>query len=71
MFTDLAKNFLMSILLKIVERVYLRGYDGTPFPNLNNEPHPDDLYPEEYVTKPFWKDFYWCVEQRRVESKYQ
>ena len=32
--------------------------DGTPLPNLTEEPDPDDLYSEEYLTKQFWKSRY-------------
>jgi hypothetical protein len=44
--------------------------DGTPFPNLNAEPDPDDLYPENDVTKQFGKNVYEGVEQWRNESRY-
>lgn len=30
--------------------------DGTSFPNLNEDPDPDNLYPESDVTKQFWKN---------------
>lgn len=39
--------------------------DGTPFPNLNEELDPDDLYPEGDVTKQFWKNLYRGIEQMR------
>jgi hypothetical protein len=39
--------------------------DGTPFPNLNDEPNPDDLAPEGSVTKQFWRDLYLGIERRR------
>jgi hypothetical protein len=41
--------------------------DEIPFPNFNAEPDPDDLCPEEYVTKQFWKNLYQGLEQRRIE----
>jgi len=44
--------------------------DGTPFPNLNSEPDPDDLCPEEILTKQFWKTLYWNIEQWRKEKEY-
>jgi hypothetical protein len=45
--------------------------DGIPFPDFNVELDPDDLFPEGNVTKQFWKNLYWGIEQRRVEFKYQ
>jgi len=44
--------------------------DGTPFPNLNEEPDPDDLYPESNVTKQFWMNLYEGIDKWRNESKY-
>jgi hypothetical protein len=41
---------------------------GTPFPDLNAEPDPDDLFPEGSVTKQFWKNRYQCIERWRKES---
>lgn len=38
--------------------------DGTSFPNLNEEPDPDDLCPESDVTKQFWKNLYFGINQR-------
>lgn len=38
--------------------------DGTPFPNLNEEPDPDDLSPESSVTKQFWKNTFDALEQK-------
>jgi len=43
---------------------------GTPFPNLTDESDPDDLCPEEYVTKQFWKNKYNSINQWRNEQKY-
>ena len=43
--------------------------NGTPFPNLTNEPDPDDLCPEGSVTKQFWKNLYEDIERWRNESK--
>jgi hypothetical protein len=45
--------------------------DGTTFPNLNDESDPDDLCPEENITKQFWKNLYRGIEQWRKESKYE
>lgn len=39
--------------------------DGTPFPNLNDEPDLDNLAPEESVTKQFWKDKYFGLNNYR------
>jgi|GEM_PF-4039222 hypothetical protein len=32
--------------------------EGKPFPNLNDEPDPDDLYPDDALTKTFLKQRY-------------
>ena len=45
--------------------------DGTHFPNLNEEPDPDDLCPEETIIKQFWKNKYAGINQWRNESHYQ
>jgi|UPI00064FB6F8 hypothetical protein len=42
-----------------------KGDDGTLFPNLSDEPYPDDLVPEGGVINSFWKDMYWMSEQGR------
>jgi len=44
--------------------------NGTPFPNLNDEPVPDDLCPESDVTKQFWKNMYSGIEMWRNESNF-
>jgi len=44
--------------------------DGTPFPNLNAEPDPGDLYPEESVTKQLWLNLYKGIVRQRDEFKY-
>lgn len=44
--------------------------DGTPFPNLNDEPDPNDLAPEGSVTKQFWINLFTGIERWRKESKY-
>lgn len=43
--------------------------DGTPFPNLNDDPDPDDLCLESDVTKQFWKNLYNGIEQMREDFK--
>ena len=43
--------------------------DGTPFPNFNDEPDPDDTCPKEGVTKQFWKTLYIGVDFWRGEFK--
>jgi hypothetical protein len=45
--------------------------DGTPFPNLNAEPDPEDICPEGSATKQFWKNLYQGIEQWRNEKEYQ
>jgi hypothetical protein len=42
--------------------------EGTPFPNLNEEPDSDDLCPESDVTKQFWKNLYQGLERGRQNS---
>lgn len=42
---------------------------GTPFPNLNDELDPDDLTPEESVTKQIWKVMYCGREMQRRHDK--
>ena len=37
--------------------------DGTPCPNLDNDIDLDDLYPEETITKQFWKSKYTNINQ--------
>jgi len=37
--------------------------DEIPFSNLNDEPNPEDMNPEESVTKQFWKTKYWGRKQ--------
>lgn len=37
--------------------------DEIPFPNLNDEPDPDDLAPEGSVTKQFWRNHYQIIGQ--------
>jgi hypothetical protein len=44
--------------------------DGTPFSNLNAEQDPDDLHPEESVTKQLWLNLYEGIERQRDELKY-
>jgi hypothetical protein len=41
--------------------------DGTPFPAINTEPDPDNLYPEGYVTQQFWKNLYQGIQRWRIE----
>lgn len=43
--------------------------DGTPFPSLNDDPDPDDLAPEENVTKQFWINSHTGINQWRNSSK--
>ena len=42
--------------------------DGKHFPNLNDEPDPDDLCPEGDVTKQFWKNSYQGFQWRYLEN---
>ncbi len=37
--------------------------EGMPFPDLNDEPDPDNLYPECDVIKQFWRNLYMVIEQ--------
>ena len=43
-------------------------YNGVLFANLNDESDPDDLAPEESVTKQFWKDLYEGIQRWRNKS---
>ena len=44
--------------------------DGTPFPKVKDESDPDDLYPENYVTKQLWENMYQGIQRRREESEF-
>jgi hypothetical protein len=39
--------------------------DGTPFPNLNEELDPDDIFPGGKITNQFWRNLY-----QRNENRY-
>jgi hypothetical protein len=43
--------------------------DGIPYPNLNEEPDPDDLCPEGNVTKQFWNNLYESIDLWQKDSE--
>jgi hypothetical protein len=59
----------VELLMPGTQLIVWSRKDGTPYPSLAAAPDPDDLYPEEYVTKPFWKNLYQGMERRRNVSK--
>ncbi|MDD5188093.1 MAG: hypothetical protein PHF57_07785, partial [Methanoregula sp.] len=57
-------------LLMPGSQVIVWSYDeGTSSPLLNEEADPDDLCPEDIVTKQFWKNLYQGIELWRNDSK--
>lgn len=58
----------VELLMPGAELTVWSRNDGSPFPDLTHEPDRVDICPEEGITKQFWRDLYWGIDQLRREA---
>lgn len=64
-------GYMVELLMPGTELTVWSRADLISSLNFNDETDPDNRYPEGAITKQFWKELYWGIEQWRRTKEYR